>query len=60
MKTYTAQVNSHGNIIVCGDTVPRNSYRIVLTGTYQECLDYKNEPWNHIKQVGKGIYLLTS
>ena len=41
MKTYTAQVNSHGNIIVCGDKIARNSYKIVMIGTYQECLDYK-------------------
>ena len=38
---YTAQINVHGNIIVCrGDTV-RNSYRIVFTGTYNECLTFK-------------------
>ena len=41
MKIYSAQVNAHGNIIVCGDTIPRNSYRIVKTGTYNECMDYK-------------------
>ena len=41
MKTYSAQINAHGNIIVCGDTVTRNSYRIILTGTYQACLDFK-------------------
>jgi hypothetical protein len=41
MKIYSAQVNNFGNIIVCGDTVPRNSYRIAFTGTYQACLDYK-------------------
>jgi hypothetical protein len=39
---YTAQVNAHGNVIVCkGDDV-RNSYQIALYGTYQECLDFKN------------------
>jgi len=38
---YTAQINAHGNVIVCkGDTV-RNSYRIVFRGTYQECLRFK-------------------
>jgi len=38
---YTAQINAHGNVIVCkGDTV-RNSYRIVFTGTYAECLAVK-------------------
>ena len=40
-KVYTAQVNSHGNVIVCGDEIPRNSYRIIFTGTYQECLQRK-------------------
>lgn len=38
---YTAQINVHGNVIVCkGDTV-RNSYRIVFTGTYNDCLTFK-------------------
>ena len=38
---YTAQANSFGNVIVCkGDTV-RNSYRIILVGTYAECLKVK-------------------
>lgn len=38
---YTAQINTHGNVIVCkGDTV-RNSYRIILTGTYAQCLALK-------------------
>ena len=37
---YSAQVNAHGNVIVCGDTVPRNSYRVVFTGTYKECLKF--------------------
>lgn len=41
MKTYSAQINAHGNIIVCGDTITRNSYKIVMTGTYQACLDFK-------------------
>jgi len=42
---YTAQVNAFGNVIVCkGDTV-RNSYRIVYTGTYAECLDIKARGW---------------
>jgi hypothetical protein len=41
MKVYTAQRDSHGNVIVCGDTRPRNGYRIIHTGTYQECLRYK-------------------
>ena len=33
-KTYSAQMNDHGNIIVCGDTIERNSYTIVFTGSY--------------------------
>jgi hypothetical protein len=38
---YTAQINAHGNVIVCkGDTV-RNSYRIIHVGTYAECLKVK-------------------
>jgi hypothetical protein len=41
MKKYTAQVNNFGNVIVCGDENPRNSYRIIFTGTYQECLTLK-------------------
>ena len=40
-KVYTAQENDHGNIIVCGDAIPRNSYSIVFRGTYNECLNYK-------------------
>ena len=43
MKTYSAQINAHGNVIVCGDTVRRNSYRIVFTGTYQACLNFKTQ-----------------
>ena len=38
---YTAQKNSHGNVIVCKGDVVRNSYRIVFQGTYQECLAFK-------------------
>jgi hypothetical protein len=38
---YTAQANAHGNIIVCKGSDVRNSYRIVFTGTYAECLQYK-------------------
>jgi hypothetical protein len=41
MKIYTAQVNKFGNVIVCGDDVPRNTYRIIFTGSYQECLKIK-------------------
>ena len=38
---YTAQINSHGNVIVCKGATARNSYRIIYTGTYAECLTYK-------------------
>lgn len=38
---YTAQVNAHGNVIVCRGADPRNSYRIVFTGTYADCLRFK-------------------
>ena len=40
-KVYTAQVNRFGNVIVCGDTTPRNSYKVIFTGSYNECLSYK-------------------
>jgi len=38
---YTAQINSHGNVIVCKGDIVRNTYRIIFTGTYVECLTYK-------------------
>jgi hypothetical protein len=38
---YTAQANRFGNIIVCKGDAVRNSYRIVFTGTYAECLAIK-------------------
>jgi len=38
---YTAQINSHGNVIVCKGDDERNSYRIIFTGSYQECLKVK-------------------
>jgi len=38
---YTAQVNAHGNVIVCKGDAVRNSYRIIFTGTYAECLKVK-------------------
>ena len=40
-KNYTAQVNNFANVIVCGDEVERVSYTIVFTGSYKECLEYK-------------------
>jgi len=38
---YSAQINAHGNIIVCKGTQVRNSYKIVHLGSYQECLKFK-------------------
>jgi len=38
---YTAQINSFGNIIVCKGSVVRNSYHIVFTGSYADCLAVK-------------------
>ena len=39
---YTAQVNAHGNIIVCKGGEIRNSYKLLYAGTYNECLHVKN------------------
>lgn len=41
MKIYTAQINKFGNVIVCGDEIPRNSYKIIFTGSYNDCLRLK-------------------
>lgn len=38
---YTAQRNAHGNIIVCKGSVVRNSYKIVFTGSYDNCMKFK-------------------
>jgi len=38
---YTAQANKHGNIIVCKGNDQRNTYKIIFTGTYKECLNIK-------------------
>jgi hypothetical protein len=38
---YTAQIDRHGNIIVCKGSVERNGYTIFFTGTYNECLNRK-------------------
>lgn len=38
---YTAQRNNHGNVIVCRGSEVRNSYKIIFTGTYNECLKLK-------------------
>ena len=36
-KQYSAQTNKHGNIIVCYGTRPRNTYRVIKVGSYDEC-----------------------
>jgi len=38
---YTAQINSFGNVIVCKGSDVRNSYKIIFSGTYAECMQYK-------------------
>jgi uncharacterized protein with ParB-like and HNH nuclease domain len=40
-KVYSAQKNTLGNIIIVNDVNPRNSYKVVFSGTYTECLRYK-------------------
>lgn len=40
-KVYTVQRNKFGNMIVCGDEITRNSYAIIYTGTYPECMAVK-------------------
>ena len=42
---YTAQRNSNGNIIVCKGNLPRNSYAIIFTGSYPECMRIKFSPY---------------
>ena len=36
MKTYTAQVDAHGNWIVT-DHIARPGYRVCFTGSYEAC-----------------------
>jgi hypothetical protein len=38
---YTAQIDRHGNIIVCKGDRERNGYRIFFVGSYNECLNRK-------------------
>ena len=38
---YTAQVDAHGNIIVCRGEVQRNGYTTVFKSSYYDCLNYK-------------------
>jgi hypothetical protein len=40
-KIYTTQRNKFGNMIVCGDEIARNSYTIIFTGSYPECMAVK-------------------
>lgn len=40
-EMYTAQMNAHGNVIVCKGCEIRNSYHIIYTGSYNDCLTYK-------------------
>ncbi len=40
-KVYTLQCDTHGNLIVCGDTVPRNGYDVIDVGTYDEMVSVK-------------------
>jgi hypothetical protein len=40
---YTAQINAHGNVIVCKGDLVRNSYRIIFTGSYADCMRLKFE-----------------
>ena len=43
MKTYTLQINRHGNMIVCGDEIARKTYRTVETSNdYYYLLAKKN------------------
>ena len=41
---YTAQINAHGNVIVCKGEVERSSYQIFFWGTYNDCLKAKVNP----------------
>ena len=37
MKTYTAQCDAHNNWIVCGDIKARRGYRVMFSGSYEDC-----------------------
>ena len=41
---YTAQIDRHGNIIVCKGAVERSGYQAFHWGTYNECLSAKVSP----------------
>jgi len=38
---YTAQIDRHGNIIVCRGDLERSGYVIFFTGTYTQCINRK-------------------
>lgn len=38
---YSAQRNSHGNVIICKGDVQRNSYTVIFRGSYNECMALK-------------------
>jgi hypothetical protein len=38
---YTAQIDRHGNIIVCKDSIERSGYVIFFKGTYNQCMNRK-------------------
>jgi len=40
-KMYTAQIDAHGNVIVCRGDEQRRGYRIAYSGIYNECLMFK-------------------
>ena len=40
-QMYTAQIDAHGNVIVCKGDEQRRGYRIAYTGSYNECLSWK-------------------
>ena len=41
MKTYSAQINSHGNVIIFAGNTKRKSHKVGMIGTYQACLKFK-------------------
>jgi hypothetical protein len=53
---YSLQSNRHGILIVCKDEVPRNTYTIIHTGSYQECLEIKAK---YLTQISQAKALIT-
>lgn len=39
--SHSVQVNSLGAVIVCKGIEPRNSYKVVFTGTYAQCVAFR-------------------